>query len=165
MLIRLLGHVRSNVIAYLALCISLLGLAGGAYAALKLPANSVGARQIRNGSIGPVKLDHSLIGGSIRAWAQVDAQGHVVSSSSGAHEMGQAGTGGEYLIAWRHGTFSKRCAVIATTGGWLAPAAPPGVGSASAWALTTPKANLVHVQTVNAQQQRANMAFSLAIVC
>lgn len=166
MLIRLLAHLRSNVIAYLALCISLLGLAGGAYAAITLPANSVGARQIRNGSIAPVKLDHRLIGASIRAWAQVSAQGHVLSSSGGARELVQpGGTHGKYLIAWGHRKFPKQCTLIATAGGWLSSSAPFASAYATAYAATNPQGTDVMVQTTNAEQQQANEPFSVAVIC
>ena len=97
MFIRLLGHARSNVVAYLALVLAGLALAGGAYAALSLPAGSVGARQIRNHSIGPVKLDPRAIGGFVRHWARVDATGTIVASSSRAND--NAGTSQIVLIA------------------------------------------------------------------
>ena len=73
---RILSHLKSNAIAYLALFIA---LGGTSYAAISLPANSVGTRQIRNGavtikkvangSITPAKLDD--ISGSIAMWARV----------------------------------------------------------------------------------------------
>ena len=50
---RVLHHVRHNVVAYLALFIA---LGGTSYAAVSLPKNSVGAAQIRNHSITPVKF-------------------------------------------------------------------------------------------------------------
>lgn len=64
MQLRVIDHLRSNVVAYLALCCSMLALSGGAYAAIVLPANSVGARQIRKGSITPSKFNRTTIGGS-----------------------------------------------------------------------------------------------------
>ncbi len=118
MIARLLEHVRSNVIAYLALILSLLALSGGAYAAWIVPPHSVGALQIRNHSVGAAKLDPQTIGGSIRHWAQVAAPGNIVSSSSRAHDTGIP-RDGDYLINWSD-TFSSRCVPIATvigTGG------------------------------------------------
>ena len=44
---RVLRHARQNVVAYLALFIA---LGGTSYAAFNLPANSVGAQQIKNHS-------------------------------------------------------------------------------------------------------------------
>ena len=46
------GHLGKNVIAYLALFVA---LGGTSYAALKLPKNSVGSAQIKNGAV--VKRD------------------------------------------------------------------------------------------------------------
>ena len=42
------GHLGKNVIAYLALFVA---LGGTSYAALKLPKNSVGSKQIKNGAV------------------------------------------------------------------------------------------------------------------
>jgi hypothetical protein len=161
-MIRALGHVQSNAIAYLALCVSVLALAGGAYAAFTLPANSVGARQIRDGSIGPQKLDHGLIGGTIRHWAQLNALGQVVSSSGGAREQEQPGADGQYLISWGRDTFSKRCTVIASV--VETPGLPRG-GFTSTWAFPGATGMLVHVDTFNPQGVVANEPFSIAVIC
>ena len=67
---RLLQHIRSNAVAYVALFVA---LGGTSYAALKLPANSVGNRQIKNHSITPNKLDPSKIGAVVRYWAVLDS--------------------------------------------------------------------------------------------
>ena len=74
----ILGHLRANAVAYLALFVA---LGGTSYAAVVLPADSVGRAQLRNGAVsnakladgavGPAKLNPALIGGSIRAWAWV----------------------------------------------------------------------------------------------
>jgi hypothetical protein len=50
---RLLRHARGNVVSYLALFVA---LGGTSYAAIKLPTNSVGARQIRSSAIGNAEL-------------------------------------------------------------------------------------------------------------
>ena len=74
---RVLRHARQNVVAYLALFIA---LGGTSYAAFNLPANSVGAQQIKNNSISPIKFDRSTIGGVVRYWARISATGKVVAS-------------------------------------------------------------------------------------
>lgn len=74
---RVTRHFRANVIAYLALFVA---LGGTSYAALSLPAGSVGARQIKNHVITPVKLDPSFISASVRYWAIVAGNGHVIAS-------------------------------------------------------------------------------------
>ncbi|MGI8902533.1 MAG: hypothetical protein ACR2IP_02495 [Solirubrobacteraceae bacterium] len=85
---RLLNHARSNAIAYLALGVSMLALAGGAYAAISLPPGSVGARQIRNGAVQPAKLDHSSISGYVRHWAEIRVPGKIIAASPGARAAG-----------------------------------------------------------------------------
>ena len=69
---RALRHVRNNLVAYLALFVA---LGGTSYAAITIPRNSVGARQIRNHSIDPVKLNGRNLPGYVRYWAQIDAMG------------------------------------------------------------------------------------------
>jgi hypothetical protein len=48
----------SNVVAVLALFIA---LGGASYAAVNLPKNSVGAKQLKKGAVTPVKLSPSVI--------------------------------------------------------------------------------------------------------
>ena len=69
---KLLGHLKSNAVAYLALFVA---LGGTSYAAIKLPAGSVGNRQLKNHSVTPIKLDTGSIAGYVRAYAQINAQG------------------------------------------------------------------------------------------
>ena len=104
---RLVRHVRSNAVAYLALFVA---LGGTSYAALSLPRNSVGGRQIRNHSIDPVKLNPKYIAGSFRAWASVNSKGKIVASSGGARIV--ASVLGD-RITW-HSVISARCAASVT---------------------------------------------------
>ena len=54
----LLGHVRQHLVGYLALFVA---LGGTSYAVTRLPADSVGTAQLRNGAVTGVKVrDHSL---------------------------------------------------------------------------------------------------------
>ena len=85
-----LAHLRQNVVAYLALFVA---LGGTGYAAANLPAGSVGASQLRNHSIAPVKFNRQFINGTVRAWAEINANGTVMSSSSKAKvKHGRAST-------------------------------------------------------------------------
>jgi hypothetical protein len=161
MINRLLRHARSNVIAYVALVLSTFGLAGGAYAALAVPPNSVGALQLRNHSITPVKFDPRFVGGSVRHWAQVDAQGHIVASSSRAHETSIPFVG-HYQINWSD-RFSSHCVALATPRATLVVGGPP-TGYANTLILPSPP-TAVWVNTYNAQGQPAPMGFSVAVVC
>ena len=77
---RIWRHVRANTVAYIALFVA---LGGTSYAATQLPANSVGARQIKNHSITPIKLNPSDIGASVRFWA-------VINYVSGTEQVAQS---------------------------------------------------------------------------
>jgi len=159
--VRLLHHARSNVIAYLALTMSFLALGGGAYAALSLPPNSVGARQIRNHSIAPVKFDPSAIGGSVRHWAQVNGGGTIASSSSRAKDTGVAPVG-DYVITWSD-TFPAGCVPVVTVLGTTALLSPAN-GFANA-RITGSHPTRVWVSTYDAQGASKPEPFSLAVIC
>jgi hypothetical protein len=75
---RVVQHIRSNAVAYIALFVA---LGGTSYAAIKLPANSVGTRQIKNHSITPIKLDPRQTGAVVRFWAVLDSS--LSGSTSG----------------------------------------------------------------------------------
>jgi hypothetical protein len=155
---RLFGRVRAHAIASLALCCSLLALAGASYATLSLPANSVGALQIKNHSIEPVKLDPQVIGGSIRHWALVNAQGRVINASGRAH----AQRGGNTIEVDWGDKFSARCVPLTTI---------HGNGDIAIGAI---EADVFHggsdpsrviVTGSNAQGQPAAQPFYLALIC
>jgi hypothetical protein len=73
MMSSVLRHLRRNVIAYAALFVA---LGGTSYAAIKLPANSVGTRQLKKGAVTAAKIKtHSLLAkdfkaGQLRSGAQ-----------------------------------------------------------------------------------------------
>lgn len=100
MIATILRHFRSQAVAYAALFVA---LGGTGYAAVSLPAHSVGARQLRRGAVGnpqihnrsitPIKLDHSSIAGYVRDYAQVNGQGQLVASRPTAHLVGWVTTG------------------------------------------------------------------------
>lgn len=162
MLSRLVNHARSNVIAYLALGCALLALAGGAYATVALPANSVGARQIRNGSVTPAKLNRRAIGGTIVHWARVNAAGRVVASSGGARELSPLNNGGNYEIAWT-GVASARCTVVANVLASPPPAPPAGIAMTAVEPIHHQTVAVVNTYALNAQ--RAPQPFSVAVIC
>lgn len=107
---RLTNHLRVNVVAYLALFVA---LGGTSYAAINLPAGSVGTKQLRNGSVTAGKLDPKTIGGSVRHWASVSASGLIIAGSRGAR---LTVAGAEYKITWGD-QFSSRCAALVTPTG------------------------------------------------
>jgi hypothetical protein len=62
---RLIGHVRSNAIAYVAL---FLALGGTSYAAIKIPAKSVGTKQLKNNAVTGAKVKNgSLLVADLKA--------------------------------------------------------------------------------------------------
>jgi hypothetical protein len=159
---RVINHLRSNAIAYLALGCSLLALAGGAYAASSLPANSVGARQIRNGSVTPAKLNHSAIGGTILHWAQVDASGRILSGSRGAREMFTPHSAGTSEITWGD-AIPNRCTVMATVQRGFPPS--PLAGLISAVKVSAGERTGVIVDTYDTTGARVQLPFSVAVIC
>lgn len=88
---KLLNHLKHNLVAYLALFVA---LGGTSYAAISLPTGSVGTRQLRNGAVtnkklakgavGAGDLDRKSIAGYVRAYAQIDGQGQILSSRPAA---------------------------------------------------------------------------------
>lgn len=147
---RILRHLRANAVAYLALFVA---LGGSSYAATSVPAGSVGARQIGNYSITPIKFNPARIGGYVRAWATVSADGRVLSSS-GRVKIGPVFAGDEYNLTWRVG-FPHWCAATANITGLQAGFATvdnTGLGG-------------VTLSTYNAQGQPMAEAFDVVVTC
>jgi hypothetical protein len=94
---RALPHLRDNAVAYLALFIA---LGGTSYAAIHIPAGSVGPRQIKNHSITPIKFNNKAIAGSVRAWAIVMSDGRVLASGGTPSVETFDGFPGSYTIRW-----------------------------------------------------------------
>src|SRR2546421_7624502 len=110
---RILSHLRGNVVAYLALFVA---LGGTSYAAVALPANSVGARQIRNHSITPVKLNPRRIGASVRAWAVIQDGTKVVAARPRARIVSWDPTFAAGVVSWGSAV-SRSCFPLASAGG------------------------------------------------
>lgn len=161
MIVRLLDHARSNVIAYIALAVSFLGLAGGAYAAFSLPPNSVGSRELRNHAVTLVKLDPRSIGGTVRHWAQVNADGSIARSSSRAHDSGVA-PDGDYVITWSD-KLPVACVPVATV-----LATPALLSAATGFAnarIMAGHPTRIWVSTYDPQGASKPEPFSLAVIC
>jgi hypothetical protein len=110
MLTRLLHHIRQNLVAWIALFVA---LGGTGYAAVRLPAGSVGARQLKNGSITAAKLNPTSVAASVRAWAILTWTGtwRVRASSS---DIRVASAAGGEVINWRHTRFARNCMASVT---------------------------------------------------
>jgi hypothetical protein len=119
---KLLNHLKANVVAYLALFVA---LGGTSYAAINLPAGSVGTRQLRSGavtnkklakgSVGAADLDRKSIAGYVRAYAQIHS-GQLTSSRPQATLLGwhSSGLGPGGIIKWKR-PFPTSCFALAGT--------------------------------------------------
>jgi hypothetical protein len=162
---RLSNHVRSNVVAYLALFIA---LGGTGYAATQLPAGSVGARQIKNGVIQPVKLDPSYIDGNVRIWGSVSASGQVLAGGRGYTVQVDNAEAGSYFInptSPSRVATPRGCAAMATVD--TNPTDAPAY--ATAGVSYTPQFTKapwdVVVNTYDAEGQHASLPFDFAVIC
>ena len=116
---RPLHHIRTNAVGYIALFVA---LGGTSYAAIAIPAGSVGARQLRNGAVTSSKLakhavtaaslDPASIAGHIADWAQIRADGHVNTASPKATVTLSDPTRGLYQVSW-HRSIPSHCIAVA----------------------------------------------------
>ena len=152
-----IGHLRANAIAYLALFVA---LGGTGYAAVSIPAGSVGTRQLRNGAVTAGKLDGRSITGYVAFWAKVYTTGRVLASSAPAKTSGWSGIGGN--ISFR-GELPNGCFPVAAIG---APVVSNGyvstVDSSSASGRTGISLNLGG-NTLNGQRQP--LSVNVAEIC
>jgi hypothetical protein len=155
---RLLAHLRGNAVAYVALFVA---LGGTGYAAINLPAGSVGAKQIKNYSITPNKLDPSKLAGSVRAWALVSASGRVLAGEGRPRVIVGTGTDstGRYFVTWKVASLA-RCAPIAGITNGVDGSATPGFAIAQ-----VDGAARVFVAVYNALSQPAQSSFYVATLC
>jgi hypothetical protein len=116
---KILAFARSNAIALLALFVA---LGGTSYAAIAIPKNSVGTRQLRNravttsklgkGSVSPANLNGTSIAGYVADWAQIRADGHVTVARPGASVVISDPSRGVYQVSW-HRSIAQDCVAVA----------------------------------------------------
>lgn len=157
------------MIGYLALFVA---LGGTSYAAISLPAGSVGTRQLHNGavtsrklangSVGAKKLDGGTIKGYVAFWAQVEADGQVNDSSP--HAFVQTSPGhGLYTVSW-HRLIPRRCfALVTVTGTGVQPGSYATV-SLEAGPASNPKSDNATVTTFSSGVS-VSEPFNVAVVC
>ena len=116
---KLLAHAKNNAVAYLALFVA---LGGTGYAAISIPAGSVGTRQLRNhavtqsklgkGSVSATNLNSKSIAGYVAFWASISANGKVFSSSPRATVTTPDPGRGIYAVSWNR-PIGQRCFLLA----------------------------------------------------
>lgn len=158
-----LTFIRHNAIALLALFVA---LGGTSYAALSLPAGSVGAQQIRNHSVAAVKLDPRSIAASIRAWVVVQwgAGGKLVARASSSPVRVATGSTGEG-ITWPHRHFSRQCVASATPQVNLSPAVHPTGYVTAQFDPTNPPGAFLELFGFAPDGSRSAQAADVLIVC
>jgi hypothetical protein len=145
---RIRQHFGSNVVAYLALFLAM----GG---------TSVAAVSLANHSIDPVKLDPRNIGGYVREWASVSANGRVAASGGRVTVRTGSAFPGRYYFTW-HTRLTSPCTVIGSvdTGSGNTPGYVTG-GFAG-----VPKHNPTSIAvTYNAQGQATPQPFEVELFC
>jgi hypothetical protein len=152
---RALQHLRGNAVAYLALFVA---LGGTGYAAVNLPAGSVGTRQLRNGAVTPAKLNGKDISGSVAMWARISASGTVVASKPRAQTEGWSPVGGSGKISWER-PIPAGCFSLATVDGVGAE------GYATVATINRRVAAVVLVETSNSNGQPAPEPVNVAVIC
>jgi hypothetical protein len=173
---RVIAHLRNNLVGWIALFVA---LGGTGYAAISIPRNSVGAAQIRNRSITPVKLNPSSIGGSVRAWAIVRANATVLAAS-GKPVVFASLIPGSYVIQWRT-RLPRACATLASVdnrspnptsiqlpNGGTAGAVIGYASNVRTEAVPTSggrKVSETDLDTFNQSGQPVPMAFDVAVIC
>jgi hypothetical protein len=163
MLTRLLHLIRQNVIALIALFVA---LGGTSYAALNLPANSVGTRQLKNRAVNAAKLNPSSVAASIRAWADLTwANGwHVQASSNDIHVTSVA-VGAD--VSWRHTRFPSNCMASVTPKRNFGPGGAAGSGSLDGYVSTffNPRGGNLQIDGIATSGIHQSQSVVVLIVC
>lgn len=147
---RLLHHIRQNVVAYLALFIA---LGGTSYAAVS----------ISNHSVTPVKLNRRSIGGYVRAWVSVNADGRVAASAGGVRVLPDFNVApGHYIIDW-HPKPNSRCTAIGSVDFGSSTAVPGYLITQSA--SSPARGEQTALQVYNAFGQPAALAYEVELLC
>lgn len=122
---RICSYLKNNALAAVALFVA---LGGTSYAAVSLPANAVGTRQLKNGavtgrklaagSVSARQLNTRSVAGYVRDWAKI-AQGGIITASRPKARLvnwsdapGDPFPGG--IITW-HQAIPQSCFAEATT--------------------------------------------------
>lgn len=147
-----LTHIRRNAVAYLALFIS---LGGTSYAAIR----------ISNHTITPVKLNQKFLGGYVREWASVAADGRLLASTDRPAVRVQVGVPGDYFVTWPTKP-TTRCVATVNVDARGVDGGIPVAGYAVTEAARRPRRDeQTIVQTYTAAGQAEALPFDVALLC
>jgi hypothetical protein len=161
---RLVNHVRSNVVAYLALFVA---LGGSSYAAFSLPVGSVGTRQLKNGAVTATKLNPGSVAASVRAWANLTWAGDrwLVQASSSDVRVDTASFG--EVLSWRRTRFASNCMASVTPQRNFGPGTPGGPHTLDGYVSTffDPRVGQLQIDGVAADGTHQPESVVVLIVC
>jgi hypothetical protein len=138
MLTKTVNYISHHAIAILALISSLLALAGASYAAIAIPKNSVGTKQLKRGAVTSTKLKHGAVtpaklaakqfGGYVRLYAVINGVGKLQYSRPAAKVMHWASTTQltDAVVKWNKRIATSRCSVIVSPQQGFPPKAADG---------------------------------------
>ena len=164
---RVFTYLRHNAIALAALFIA---LAGTSYAAMSIPANSVGTKQLRKHAVTSKKiakhavtatsLDPKSIAGHVADWAQVAASGQVLSSGPKATASLPDPGRGLIRVSW-HRAIPSNCIAIANPANVpMAPVTADTIGPDGQGSST-----FLTVQTFDSTGASVPENFNVAVIC
>jgi hypothetical protein len=164
---KILAFARSNAIALLALFVA---LGGTSYAAIAIPKNSVGTRQLRNravtktklgkGSVTPANLNGKSIAGYVADWAQVGGDGTVFGSNPHVTVSIPVAGRGQYVVRWNR-RISPRCFPLSSVTNTF----QPGYATTLFQGASGKPFSGVSVQTFDVTGALVPEAFSVAVIC
>lgn len=146
---RPLHAIRRNLVSYIALFFALSG-------------TSIAAVALANHSIDPIKLNPRYIGGYVRSWASVNADGRVAASGGQVSVRQELGVfPGRYYFTW-HTRLTGPCRVLGSVD--TGAGGEPGylTGGLSGVPRNAPTGI---VYTYNAQGQPASEPFDVELLC
>jgi hypothetical protein len=160
---KLARHVQHNLVAYLALFVA---LGGTSYAAISLPRNSVGTRQIRDRAITPAKINR-VIAGTVRAWAAVAADGTVLSASQKVSVNAGTAIPGSYDLTW-HSRLPSHCVTVGNVALLGSQPTQPSVASGYMSMVNTGtfgRRTVTGLNTFNQSGVPTALGFDVAVIC
>jgi hypothetical protein len=165
---KLLAHAKNNAVAYLALFVA---LGGTGYAAISIPAGSVGTRQLRNravtqsklgkGSVSAPNLNSKSIAGYVAFWAHIAVDGKVVGSSPRATVTTPSAGRGLFVVTWNR-PIPRSCFLLSS----VTDETPPTAAYANALFEAGLKNNKgAYVQTFNGAGLNVPEPVNVAVIC